>query len=57
MSTRYKAVKFTDPDETVMLPETIESVTVVRTQLQSTRRTATFSAYRRFLTKGRVRLP
>jgi hypothetical protein len=57
VSTRYKAVKFSDPDETVMLPESIESLTVVRTQLQSTRRTATFSEYRRFLTKGRVRLP
>jgi hypothetical protein len=52
---RYKRVEFTDPDEVLLLPESIESLTVVRTSLQSTRRIETFSSYRRFLTSGRMR--
>ena len=51
---RYKAVAFRDPEEVMWLPESIESLTVVRNGLQSTRRTETFSDYRRFLTDGRV---
>ena len=53
-STRYKAVAFTEPDEAMLLPESIESLTVLRGGLQSIRRTETFSRYRRFLTTGRV---
>jgi hypothetical protein len=52
---RYTEVTFSDPEEVVLLPESIESVTIVRSGLQSTRRTASFSGYRRFLTAGRVR--
>jgi hypothetical protein len=51
---RYKEVAFTDPDEVLLLPESIESVTVVRTGLQSTRRTQVYSDYRRFLTDSRI---
>jgi hypothetical protein len=51
---RYKAVAFHDPDEVMLLPASIESLTVLRGVLQSTRRTATFSRYRRFLAEGRV---
>lgn len=51
---RYKAVAFSDPDEVMLLPESIESLTVIRGGLQSVRRTETFSDYRRFLTAGRV---
>jgi hypothetical protein len=51
---RYTPVAFTDPDETILLPESIDTLTVVRGGLQSNRRTDTFSGYRRFLTKGRV---
>ncbi len=51
---RYKAVAFRDPHEVMLLPESIESLTVFRGGLQSTRRTETFSGYRRFLTEGRV---
>ena len=40
---RYKAVAFSDPDEVMRLPESIESLTVVRDGLQSVRRTETFS--------------
>jgi hypothetical protein len=54
MTLRYKAVAFTDPEEIMLLPESIESVTVVRSVLQSTRRTQVFSDYRRFLTGGRI---
>ena len=54
LTMRYTAVAFSDPDEVVLLPESIESLTVVRSGLQSIRRTDTFSSYRRFLTAGRV---
>ena len=51
---RYKPVTFVDPDDVVLLPESVESLTVVRNGLQSTRRTETFRNYRRFLTASRV---
>jgi len=51
---RYKTVVFRDPDEMVLLPQSIDSLTVVRGGLQSTRRNQTFSDYRRFVTGGRV---
>jgi len=49
LTMRYKAVAFSDPDEVIHLPESIESMTVLRGGLQSIRRTETFSGYRRFL--------
>jgi hypothetical protein len=55
LTMRYKEVAFSDPDETLLLPESIESVTVLRSGLQSTRRTQLFSAYRRFLTASRIK--
>ena len=55
LTMRYKEVTFSDPDETLLLPESIESLTVVRTGLQSTRRTQVFSDYRRFLTASRIK--
>ena len=51
---RYKTVAFSDPDEVLLLPESIDSFTVVRGGLQSTRRNQTFSDYKRFVTGGRV---
>ena len=45
---------FTEPTEVLLLPQSIEAQTIVRTGLQSTRRTQVFSDYRRFLTGGRV---
>jgi hypothetical protein len=54
LTMRYKAVTFHEPDEVMLLPESIESLTILRGGLQSVRRTETFSNYRRFLTKGRV---
>jgi hypothetical protein len=52
---KFRPVAFTDPDEVLMLPESIDSLIVVRGGLQSTRRTETFSQYRRFLTDGRIK--
>jgi hypothetical protein len=51
---RFKAVTFRDPHEVMLLPESIESLTMVRSGLQSTRRVERFSSYRRFLTTGRI---
>jgi hypothetical protein len=54
LTIRYKPVAFREPDETLLLPESIESMIVVHGGLESTRRTQTFSDYRRFLTGGRL---
>ena len=51
---RYEAVPFSDPHEVLLLPESIEAFIVVRGGLQSTRRSQTFSDYRRFVTEGKV---
>jgi hypothetical protein len=51
---RYRTVAFSDPDEVLLLPESIDTFTMVRGGLQSTRRNQTFSDYRRFVTGGRV---
>ena len=51
---RYRTVTFTDPDEVILMPESVESLTVVRGGLQSVRRVETYTNYRRFLTTGRV---
>jgi hypothetical protein len=51
---RFTPVTFTDPDEILMLPESIVTMTIARNSLQSVRRTETFSGYRRFVTAGRV---
>ncbi len=53
-SIRYKAVAFTDPDEIVMLPESIVTVSVARGGFASIRMTHTFTGYQRFVTGGRV---
>jgi hypothetical protein len=54
LTIRYKTVAFSDPEEELLLPESINSVTLVRGGLQSTRRNQTFSDYRRFVTEGKV---
>ncbi len=54
-SIRYRPVTFTDPDETVLLPESIESLTLVRGGGRIGNRTVqTFSGYKRFVTAGRL---
>ena len=52
-SIRYRPVAFHDPEETVLLPESIESLAIVR-GAQSYRISQTFSNYKRFMTAGRV---
>jgi hypothetical protein len=51
---RYKPVAFSDPDEVLLLPESIDSLSVIRGGLASTRRNQRFSEYKRFITGGRV---
>lgn len=52
---RYKTVAFNDPEEVMLLPESIETMVVIRGGgLQSDRRRQVYSDYRRFLTAGRV---
>lgn len=54
VTTRYEAVAFSDPDEVLLLPESIHTFTMIRGGLQSTRRNQTFSDYKRFIAKGKV---
>src|SRR5439155_6544251 len=51
---RYRTVAFSDPDEALLLPESIYALTVVSGGLQSTRRSQVYSDYRRFVTASRV---
>jgi hypothetical protein len=53
-SIRYKTVAFSDPDETCLLPESVESLSVVSGPFLSTRITHTFTGYQRFVTGARV---
>ena len=53
-SIRYRTVAFTDPDEVLLLPESIETVIVARGGLQSSRRTQIYSQYRRFVGDARI---
>jgi hypothetical protein len=58
MSIRYKRVSFAEPDETLMLPASIETVTVIRNAgIPRVRKSQVFSNYRRFLTGGRIVQP
>jgi hypothetical protein len=51
---RYKPVTFSNPDEVMLLPESIDTYIVVRGGLESTRRSQKFTNYRRFVSEGRV---
>jgi len=51
---RYKAIPFHDPDESMLLPESIETLMVVRGGLESMRSRQVYSDYRRFMTGGRI---
>lgn len=51
----YRRVTFTDPDETIVLPASMETVTVVRNSGSPRMRTSqTFRNYRRFMTGARI---
>ena len=54
-TTRFKAVRFQDPDETLMLPISSTSIRITRGSGTPRLRTITeYSGYKRFLTGGRV---
>jgi hypothetical protein len=54
-SIRYRPVSFRDPDEIVLLPESIESFQVIRgAGVPRLRTVQRFSNYKRFMTAGRV---
>ena len=54
LTMRFKQVVFRDPDEVLLLPESMDALTMMRGGLQSMRRTEIFRNYRRFLTTGRI---
>jgi hypothetical protein len=51
---RYRTVAFNDPDEVLLLPESIDSLMITRGGLQSTRRRQIYSEYARFVSAVRV---
>jgi len=51
---RYRTVAFKDPDEVLLLPESIDSLMITRGGLQSTRRRQMYSEYARFVAAVRV---
>jgi hypothetical protein len=54
-SIEFKPVRFSDPDETLLLPVAVDSLQIVRgNSTQRTRITRRFSEHRRFLTEGRI---
>jgi hypothetical protein len=54
-SIRYSPVRFENPDEILLLPEQIESVTIIRNSgVPRLRTTRSFSNYRRFVTDTRI---
>jgi hypothetical protein len=51
----YRPVTFRDPEETLMLPASIDTVSIVRNAgVPRLRTSQVFSNYQRFTTKGRV---
>ena len=54
-SIRYTRVEFQDPEDTLLLPASIDTLTIMRGgSTQRVRITQRFSNYRRFLTDGRI---
>jgi len=54
-SIRYRTVTFTDPNEIVLLPETSEQMTVLRTGGPARQKTThKFTGYQRFVTSGKL---
>jgi hypothetical protein len=52
-SVRYRPVTFRDPEETMLLPESMETLTIIQ-GAQSYRKNQEFSNYKRFLTGARI---
>ena len=55
LTLRYRNVRFTEPDDVLLLPDTIDALTILRSDLQSIRRRDVLTDYRRFLTSGRIK--
>jgi hypothetical protein len=55
LTLRYKMFRFEEPEESLLLPEAVESLTILRNDLQSIRRHDVFNDYRRFLTSTRIK--
>jgi hypothetical protein len=53
-SIRFSRFEFADPEERIVLPLSIETVTIYRGRLQPTRVTQRFADYRRFIGGGRL---
>ena len=54
-SVRYRPVTFLEPEETILLPESISEVMVVAGGSRAGKRiTQTYSDYKRFITGGRI---
>lgn len=51
---RYETIAFNDPDEVLLLPASVHTLSLIRGGLQSTRRMQEFSDYKRFVTNGKV---
>lgn len=52
---RYQPVRFTDPQETLLLPNLVDTVTVIRANgIQRLRISQSYRNYRRFVTDGRL---
>ncbi|MGE3179372.1 MAG: hypothetical protein AB7O32_18010 [Vicinamibacterales bacterium] len=51
---RYRRVRFSDPEESLVLPHSIDIITLYRGGLVSTRRSQRFTEFRRFLAGGRI---
>ena len=54
-SIRYRPVTFRDPDETLLLPASVETLTIIRhAGAPRMRKSQVFSDYRRFVTEARI---
>jgi hypothetical protein len=54
-SIRYKRVTFQEPEEAILLPASIHTLTVIRNSgAPRVRMNQVFSDYRRFVTEGRI---
>jgi hypothetical protein len=51
---KFKKIAFNDPEEVMLLAESIDQLSLWRGGMQSTRRSHTFSDYRRFVTGARL---
>ena len=51
---KFRKIAFNDPEEVMLLPESIEQLNLWRGGMESTRRSHNFTEYRRFVTGARL---